>query len=31
VDRYKLPYEETPYRPDVIVEDFRDLAEKLGC
>jgi len=31
VDRYKLPYEETPYRPDVVVEDFRDLAEKLGC
>lgn len=31
VDRYKLPYEETPYRPDIVVQDFRKLAEKLGC
>ena len=31
VDRYGLPYEETPYRPDVVAEDFRDLADKLGC
>ena len=31
VDRYKLPFEETPYRPDVVAEDFRDLARQLGC
>lgn len=31
VDRYKLPYEETLHRPDIVVEDFRDLAVKLGC
>lgn len=30
VNRYDLPYEETPYRFDVEARDFLDLAEKLG-
>ena len=29
VNRYKLPYEETPYQPDVTVEDFTALADAL--
>jgi 2-haloacid dehalogenase len=29
VDRYKLPYEDSPYRPDVIVNDFTELANTL--
>jgi 2-haloacid dehalogenase len=31
VNRYGLPYEETPYQFDVEARDFLDLAEKLGC
>jgi 2-haloacid dehalogenase len=31
VNRYDLPYEETPYRCDVEVRDFMELAEKLRC
>lgn len=30
VNRYSLPYEETPYRPDLEVRDFTELAERLG-
>jgi 2-haloacid dehalogenase len=29
VNRYQLPYEDTPYQPDVTVEDFTELAEAL--
>lgn len=29
VNRYNLPYEETPYQPDVTVENFTELAERL--
>ena len=31
VNRYDLPYDETPYRADVEASDFVDLAGKLGC
>jgi 2-haloacid dehalogenase len=31
VNRYDLPYEETPYQFDVEARDFLDLATKLGC
>ena len=31
VNRYDLPYDETPYQLDVEVRDFLDLADKLGC
>ena len=31
VNRYDLPYDETPYRFDVEARDFLDLADKLGC
>jgi len=31
VNRYDLPYDETPYRCDVEARDFRDLADQLGC
>jgi 2-haloacid dehalogenase len=31
VNRYDLPYDETPYRFDIEAHDFLDLAEKLGC
>ena len=31
VNRYDLPYDETPYRADVEARDFLDLAAKLGC
>jgi 2-haloacid dehalogenase len=31
VNRYELPYDETPYRADVEARDFVDLADKLGC
>jgi 2-haloacid dehalogenase len=31
VNRYDLPYDETPYRFDVEARDFHDLATKLGC
>jgi 2-haloacid dehalogenase len=29
VDRYGLPFEETPYRPDLVVKDFTELADRL--
>ncbi len=29
VNRYRLPYEESPYRPDVEVGDFLELADAL--
>ena len=29
VNRYKLPYEDTPYQPDVTVRDFTELTEAL--
>ena len=31
VNRYDLPFDETPYRFDVEASDFRGLADKLGC
>jgi 2-haloacid dehalogenase len=31
VNRYDLPFDETPYQPDVEARDFLDLADKLGC
>jgi 2-haloacid dehalogenase len=31
VNRYDLPYDETPYQFDVEARDFLDLAHKLGC
>lgn len=31
VDRYSLPFEETPFRPDLVVRDFTELAEYLGA
>jgi 2-haloacid dehalogenase len=31
VNRYDLPFEETPYRFDVEARDFLDLSDKLGC
>lgn len=31
VNRYDLPYDETPYRADVEALDFLDLATRLGC
>jgi 2-haloacid dehalogenase len=30
VNRYGLPYEDTPYQPDVTVRDFAELASRLG-
>jgi 2-haloacid dehalogenase len=29
VNRYRLPYEESPFRPDVEVTDFIELADAL--
>jgi 2-haloacid dehalogenase len=29
VNRYRLPYEDTPYQPDVAVKDFAELPEAL--
>lgn len=29
VNRYDLPYEDTPYLPDVTVRDFRELADAI--
>jgi 2-haloacid dehalogenase len=29
VDRYNLPYEETPYRPDLHIHDFTEMADAL--
>jgi 2-haloacid dehalogenase len=31
VNRYELPYDETPYRFDVEATDLLALAAKLGC
>jgi len=31
VNRYRLPYEESPHRPDLEVPDFVALAAALGC
>ncbi len=31
VNRYDLPYDETPYRFDIEARDFLDMAGKLGC
>jgi 2-haloacid dehalogenase len=31
VNRYGLPYDETPYRFDIEARDFLELADKLGC
>ncbi|MBI4337700.1 MAG: haloacid dehalogenase type II [Chloroflexi bacterium] len=31
VNREGLPYEETPYQPDLVVRDFGELATRLGC
>lgn len=31
VNRYDLPYDETPYRFDIEARDFLDLADKLDC
>jgi 2-haloacid dehalogenase len=31
VNRYDLPYDETPYQFDVEARDFLDLADKLDC
>jgi 2-haloacid dehalogenase len=31
VNRYDLPYDETPYRYDFEARDFLDLADKLEC
>ena len=30
VNRYGLPYEESKFRPDIIVNDFEQLCDKLG-
>ena len=29
VNRYGLPYEDSPYQPDVVVKDFRELVDAL--
>jgi len=29
VDRYRLPYEDTPFRPQLTVSDFNELADRL--
>lgn len=31
VNRYDLPYDETPYRHDLEAGDFLDMAAQLGC
>ena len=31
VNRYRLPYEDTPFRADITVPDFAALAQELGC
>jgi 2-haloacid dehalogenase len=31
VNRYDLPYDESPYRFDIEASDFLDLADKVGC
>jgi len=30
VNRYQLPYEDSPFQPDVVVKDFQELADRLG-
>ena len=30
VNRYRLPYEDTPHQPDIVVNDFIELADALG-
>jgi 2-haloacid dehalogenase len=30
VNRYQLPYEDTPFQPDVAVKDFHELADRLS-
>jgi 2-haloacid dehalogenase len=30
VNRYGLPYEDTPYQPDVTVRDFTELSDNLA-
>ena len=30
VNRYRLPFDETPYRPDIEVDDFVELAAQLA-
>lgn len=29
VNRYALPFEETPYQPDLVVDDFTELGDRL--
>jgi 2-haloacid dehalogenase len=29
VNRYQLPYEDSPYQPDIIVQNFTELADVL--
>jgi 2-haloacid dehalogenase len=29
VNRYRLPFEDTPYQPDAVVESFTELADVL--
>jgi len=29
VNRYQLPFEDTPFEPDLVVRDFRELATGL--
>ena len=29
VNRYRLPFEETRFRPDITVDDFNELAAEL--
>ena len=31
IDREGLPYEETLYRPNLVLRDLRELADRLGC
>jgi 2-haloacid dehalogenase len=31
VNRYDLPFDESPYQYDIEARDFLDLADKLGC
>jgi 2-haloacid dehalogenase len=31
VNRYRLPYEESPFRPDFEVLDFIELADRLDA
>ena len=30
LNRYGLPYEDTPYQPDITVRDFTELADRLA-